>query len=569
MMNNNTNNVPIYDSIEEYHIKEFLAVGGESVVFKGVKISVGRTYALKFRDKDRIGDFFDYEMKTLSKLEQCSTSKLAGVIPDISHDLMKYLYNFVPPNKQAKCNHMIDPNMEFFCIVEDYISGCDLHEYCRGNAAKGIAAHTPGSNATYEEVFEFQMLLISWIKQFCEIMINVTEKNKVLHLDIKPDNVMVSNETGSLTVIDFGKSLQIPPDTNHVSLHEEFYEDVGVYGTNGYAPPECCDHPDYREIFNIKMTGVLDERSDIFSFGALLWDCINPQEGIVIKETDKGYFRRDLFNTPVGYTPEIEAIVVKCTEKSPSMRFQTYEQLKKAAVDAEKKLLERDKPSKTMWFMGILSVLSAILLVAAIFLNIKRDGYTFEIAELEFNEMAEDYTEHELSDYKEKALAYITANKDYNGNDDKPYMEVLNVALKDDDIISSAELNDVLAKCVSKTNTKKVKEDYVNTMIKHSKENELKNVAKVIVPNADLNIVSDCPGMKIAKSILDYENFPVDAYNVVKEYASDSEYRAAVGYLAGLLYADSNCKDTISQQTKKSVEDIGTELNGYVRGGRA
>ena len=55
----------------------------------------------------------------------------------------------------------------------------------------------------------------------------------------------------------------------------------------------------------------------------------------------------------------------------------------------------------------------------------------------------------------------------------------------------------------------------------------------------------------------------------MKEYASDSEYKAAVGYLAGLLYADSNCKDTISQQTKKSVEDIGTELNGYVRGGRA
>ena len=74
----------IYDEIEEYTINKFIAVGGESIVFKGEKKSVGRTYALKFRDMERWGDFFSYELKTLSRLEQCSTSKLAAAFPLVS-----------------------------------------------------------------------------------------------------------------------------------------------------------------------------------------------------------------------------------------------------------------------------------------------------------------------------------------------------------------------------------------------------------------------------------------------------------------------------------------------------
>ena len=37
----------IYDSIDEFTITKFIAVGGESIVFKGEKKSVGRTYALE------------------------------------------------------------------------------------------------------------------------------------------------------------------------------------------------------------------------------------------------------------------------------------------------------------------------------------------------------------------------------------------------------------------------------------------------------------------------------------------------------------------------------------------
>ena len=313
----------IYDEIEEYTINKFIAVGGESIVFKGEKKSVGRTYALKFRDMERWGDFFSYELKTLSRLEQCSTSKLAGVIPVIPVQLLQELYRIVPDNKKKQCANLTSPYAHYFCIIEDYIAGCDLNEYCNGDESKGIIGHTPLLNASYEQVVEFQRKLLQWTMQFCEIMSHVTEEHHFLHLDIKPENIMVSNETESITVIDFGKSMEMDPASSVVSLNKEFGNNIGVYGTNGFAAPECCDSVAMRNALNLPSTGIVDQRSDIFSFGATLWDCINPQPNIHIKPTEQGYFKRDLFNTPKGYIPELEALIVKCTQKNPNDRYQS------------------------------------------------------------------------------------------------------------------------------------------------------------------------------------------------------------------------------------------------------
>ena len=138
----------IYDSIDEYEIDGFIAVGGESIVFRGVKKSVGRTYALKFRDIVRWDDFCAYELKTLSRLEKCSTSKLAGIIPEVSGQILLELYRRVPSYKQAQCANLALPGARYFCIVEDFIVGCDLNEYCSGDEAKGIVGHTPPQSAS-------------------------------------------------------------------------------------------------------------------------------------------------------------------------------------------------------------------------------------------------------------------------------------------------------------------------------------------------------------------------------------------------------------------------------------
>lgn len=533
----------IYDIIDEYTIIKFIAVGGESIVFKGVKKSVGRTYALKFRSMDRWGDFFNYELVTLKRLEECSTSKLAGIIPEIPSVFLRSVYDMIPDNKKRQCASLASPYAQYFCIVEDYIAGCDLNDYCKGNELKGISGHTPPLSASYEEVVEFQRKILSWIMQFCEIMTHVTEDNHYLHLDIKPENIMISNETSSVTVIDFGKSMEITDVSGKASLTEEFGENIGVFGTNGFAAPECCDMPALRDSLNFTHTGDVDIRSDIFSFGAALWDCINPQFEINIKQNEQGYFRRDLFNTPVGYTPELEAIIVKCTEKDPADRFQNYDELKAAAVYAEKRLLERDKPSKKLLICGILAGLLTLVMIFAAAVSIRRKNLTFDIARNNFRLMAEDYTEHNIADYKETAIALIEADT----NERQSYMDVLEVAYSDDDSISKSELEDVLLRCLDYTSDRDIMVIYVNTIMQHLSDVNVKTVSESIAIRKSLAEVN-CDGMKVARAVANYINDPLTAYNTLIEYKDSKEYKTALLYLSRMLMNDSNIVQAIADE---------------------
>ncbi|MBR3628878.1 MAG: protein kinase [Oscillospiraceae bacterium] len=545
----------IYDTIEEYTINKFIAVGGESIVFKGEKKSVGRTYALKFRDMDRWSEFFNYELKTLSRLEQCSTSKLAGVIPIIPGQLLQDLYRMIPEHKKQQCINLTSPYAHYFCIVEDYIPGCDLNEYCNGDESKGIQGHTPMMNAPYEEVVNFQRKLLQWTLQFCEIMSHVTEEHRFLHLDIKPENIMITTETESITVIDFGKSMEIKNRNTGVSLNQEFGDNIGVYGTNGFAAPECCDSVEMRNQLVLESTGTVDIRSDIFSFGATLWDCINPQPNLHIKPTQDGYFRRDLFNTPKGYIPELEELIIKCTEKDPDKRFQTYDELKKAALHAEAKLLERDKPRKTLLAFSIIAGLLAVLLLFSMIINVRRHSLTFEIARNNFNIMEQDYTEHSLTDYKDAAIALVQANPEDSGS----YQAVLRVAYKDGTSVTKNELEEVLFKCLEYTEDPAIKQMYVDTVMQHVKRKDdtvdAKTLAESISIRSSLSDI-DCDGMRLAKAINDYRKDPVGSYSTLKSFKNRTQYKDAVEYLDRMLMGDSNLRKQIADATGVAPEDL-------------
>lgn len=546
----------IYDAMDEYKIKQFIAVGGESIVFKGVKKSINRTYALKFREINRWRDFFSYELPTLSQLEQCSTSKLAGVIPEIHPEVLRKLYDLIPVNKKELCAGFISPHAQYFCIVEDYIAGCDLKEYCYGNEVKGIQGHTPSLNASYEQVVAFQRKILNWTMQFCEIMNHVTCDHRFLHLDIKPENVMISNETESITVIDFGKSMELSDRIPNISLSKEFGDNIGVYGTNGFAAPECCDSAQLRHSLNIQSTGIIDIRSDIFSFGAMLWDCINPQPNIHIKPTENGYFKRDLFNTPQGYIPELEDMIIKCTEKNPDDRFQNYDELKEAAIYAEKKLLERDKPSKKLLGLSILACFLAVLLILSLVINGRRSKLTFEIAKNNFSIMAAEYTEHNLSEYKETALSLVQERPD----EKQSYLDILAVSYKDDDSISKSELEDVLLKCLDNTKDQELMMTYVDTIMQHLTDVNVKTVSESLAIRKSLEEI-DCDGMRIAKSIINYSDDPIDSYNILVQYSDSAEYKNAVVYLNKVLFNDSNIKKIIADEMGIAVEKLKSPMD--------
>ena len=100
-----------------------------------------------------------------------------------------------------------------FYYVMDYIEGQDLNDYVKSH-------HVDEAEAT------------SIIKSIADALIYMHEEKHMLHLDLKPGNVMRRNSDGHIFLIDFGLSKHFSEDGQ-----PETSTTIGL-GTTGYAPIE-------------------------------------------------------------------------------------------------------------------------------------------------------------------------------------------------------------------------------------------------------------------------------------------------------------------------------------------
>ncbi len=143
----------------------------------------------------------------------------------------------------------------------------------------------------------------------------------IVHRDLKPENLFVTKD-GRVKILDFGlaKLTQTEGASSsgtNLPTETKGTEPGVVLGTLGYMSPE-------------QVRGKpADARSDIFSFGAILYEMLSGKrafQGDSAADTMSAILREDppdLSVTNQNISPGLERIVRHCLEKNPERRFQS------------------------------------------------------------------------------------------------------------------------------------------------------------------------------------------------------------------------------------------------------
>ena len=161
---------------------------------------------------------------------------------------------------------------------------------------------------------------VSIAGQIAEAM-EAAHDNGIIHRDLKPANVMVTEDGERVKVLDFGlakltSSRGAADDLGELPTLTQTREGM-VMGTPHYMSPEQAKGE------------VVDHRSDIFSFGVMLFEMATgekPFEGTSAIELLSAVLRDQpppLTTTHPELPESLDSLVQRCLEKNPDRRYQT------------------------------------------------------------------------------------------------------------------------------------------------------------------------------------------------------------------------------------------------------
>jgi hypothetical protein len=183
----------------------------------------------------------------------------------------------------------------------------------------------------------------------------------IVHRDLKPENIMIARD-GRVKVLDFGLAKQ-----NAVPLGEEaatiaLSQPGMVLGTVGYMSPE-------------QVRGqAVDARSDIFSFGCVLYELASGRQPFQGKSS-ADVMSAVLKDEPpeiapaVPMPPALDAILHRCLEKDPARRFQSAADLAFALrsisnLSSSQPVMAKAAAARRNWLFPVAAVLAAGALLA-------------------------------------------------------------------------------------------------------------------------------------------------------------------------------------------------------------
>ncbi len=262
------------DTLGPYRVDALLGKGGMGEVYRGTDTRLGRPVAIKVSAHE-FTDRFEREAKAISSL-----------------------------------NH---PNV---CTLYDVGPNYLVMEFVEGDTLSHLTKQSP---MPLEKVLQYGIQIAD--------ALSAAHAKGVIHRDLKPANIIL---TGSgVKVLDFGLAKLgvaaksgVSGSSEMLTRTEPMTESGSIVGTLHYMSPEQAEGKD------------TDERSDIFSFGAVLYEMLTGKRAFD-GETKTAILAAILKDQPAPIqqfqpmTPRsLDRVVRKCLEKTSASRWHSAHDLK-------------------------------------------------------------------------------------------------------------------------------------------------------------------------------------------------------------------------------------------------
>jgi serine/threonine protein kinase/Tol biopolymer transport system component len=318
-------------TVSHYRIVEKLGSGGMGVVYKAQDTKLPRFVALKF-----LPEMLAESSEALGRFKREAQAASALNHPNIC------------------VIHGVDTYEERPFIVMELLEGQTLRERIENTKLENRSAKLRPMSSFEFRVSNSPSRAALPIDEVLDLAIQIADAldaahaKGILHRDIKPANVFVTPR-GQAKILDFGLAKLVAP------LAAVLSRQIEIGGINPPLPPAPSMDPDSLTVPGVAIGTAaymspeqargerLDARSDLFSFGSLLYEMATGRPAFS-GNTSGAIFGALLHQTPTpprslnpDLPPQLDEIITKAQEKDRDLRYQHA-----ADMCADLKRLKRD-----------------------------------------------------------------------------------------------------------------------------------------------------------------------------------------------------------------------------------